>query len=167
MNLEARQPVHVTTPMNLEVRQLHVTCPRDHPWFNGRVNVPIGSDGREMTRWRGPLRILSFGSRIPSKRFAAHPYVTSREVYLATSHGQSALECSLRLFPRYWSHLSFYIQHIHFFLAWHSVFLLSTILWHGCKVLGGVYASNTSGITAQHLEWVSTLLVHSLTDLLA
>ena len=47
------------------------------------------------------------------------------------------------------------------------VFLLSAILWHGCKVLGGVYASNTSGITAQHLEWVSTLLVHSLTDLLA
>jgi len=37
-------------PMNLEVRQLHVTCPRDHPRFNGRVNVPIGSDGREMTR---------------------------------------------------------------------------------------------------------------------
>ena len=50
MNLEARQPVHVTTPMNLEVRQLHVTCPCDHPRFNGRVNVPIGSDGREMTR---------------------------------------------------------------------------------------------------------------------
>ena len=30
MNLEARQPVHVTTPMNLEARWLHATCPRDH-----------------------------------------------------------------------------------------------------------------------------------------
>jgi hypothetical protein len=28
------------------------------------------------------------------------------------------------------------------------------------KVLGGIYASNTSGITAQHLEWVSCL-IHS------
>lgn len=61
-----------------------------------------------------------------------------------------------------------FVQHIHyFFFAWHSVFFLSAILSHGCKVLGGVYASNTSGITAQHLEWVRTLPVHSLTDILA
>jgi len=37
-------------------------------WFNGRGNVPIGSDGQEMTRWRGPIRNLSFGSKIPIKR---------------------------------------------------------------------------------------------------
>jgi hypothetical protein len=85
--------------------------------------------------------------------FTAHAYVTFREVYQAASHGQSALGCFSRLFPRYRSHLLFYATR--WFFKRDMVFPPVCHFFHICKVLGGVYASNTSGITAQHLEWVS------------
>ena len=58
----------------------------------------------------------------------------------------------------------YFMQHIHSFISVTVVFSLSAIFPHVYKVLGGVYASNTSGITAQHLEWVSCLLIDSFTD---
>jgi len=58
----------------------------------------------------------------------------------------------------------YFMQHIHSFISVTVVFSLSAIFPHVYKVLGGVYASNTSGITAQHLEWVSCLLIDLFTD---